>query len=194
MVRLTWQRPRGVGVHFNKFIEHAKQKPRGQAMVEFSLILVVMLGMFIGTFELMVLFRKRTDLATATRMAARQASEEWIETADEADFVADINDYVLQEMGKMGYNTDWMTNGTPADDSDDRLRISIDALTLDPVSNTFVSPTPASSVCTYGQYIEVTLDMDWEFVVLPLNALLDSGAPERGALSETSMVRCWRGN
>ena len=163
-------------------------------MVEFSLILVVMLGMFIGTFELMVLFRKRTDLATATRMAARQASEEWIETADEADFVADINDYVLQEMGKMGYNTDWMTNGTPADDSDDRLRISIDALTLDPVSNTFVSPTPASSVCTYGQYIEVTLDMDWEFVVLPLNALLDSGAPERGALSETSMVRCWRGN
>ncbi len=178
---------------FKRFINLNKQKPAGQAMVEFALILTVMMGLFVGTFELMVLFRKRTDLATATRMATRQASELWVETTNEDDFQDLIQNYVYEEMVIMGYSRSWM-EGVPADDSDDHVRVAITAAELEPVNKATIVDTTGPAICTYGQYIEVELQMDWTFAVLPFDALFGGTNGEAGVITETALVRCWRGS
>lgn len=150
-------------------------------MVEFALILTVMIGLFVGAFELMTLYRRRTDLATATRMGARQASELWITTTDDGVFEQQVRDYVVDEMVLMGYSQTW---------SDTNLRVSVNAYEY--ASNALVPN--GSKICTYGQYIQVDLEMDWDFAVLPLNALVGGDAPSAGTMKEEALVRCWRGN
>lgn len=180
-------------MQFKNFIDLNKKKPAGQAMVEFALILTVMMGLFVGTYELMVLFRKRTDLATATRMATRQASELWINSVDEAAFQDSIQNYVYEELEIMGYNRSWM-EGNPADDSDDHVRVGITAAELDPTDKDEIVDTTGPAVCTYGQYIEVELEMDWTFAVLPFDQIFGGTNGESGVITETALVRCWRGS
>ena len=153
-------------------------------MVEFALILTVMIGLFVGAFELMTLYRQRTDLATATRMGARQASELWITTNDDAVFEQQVRDYVVEEMEAMGYSQTW---------SSTNLRVSVNAYEYDPATADKLVVN-GSKICTYGQYIQVDLEMDWNFAVLPLNALVGGGAPSAGTIQEEALVRCWRGN
>lgn len=183
---------RGVGVRFNNLIKKSPQKTQGQALVEFALILTVMIGLFVGAFELMTLYRKRTDLATATRQAARQASELWIETNDANDFRDDVKAYVVDEMERMGYQRTWLEGSNTA--GTDHIGIVIKSFEFDPLnSDTLQESATNPGLCTYGQYIQVELTMQWRFVVLPLNQLLGGGAPSAGALTEEVVVRCWRG-
>lgn len=169
-------------------------------MVEFALILTVMMGLFVGTFELMVLFRKRSDLATATRMAARQASELWVETTDENDFKELLEDYVYDEMEIMGYSRGWMDGDIVDSDPNDHVRVIITAAELidDPSDpNAAIisdSPDTQPDICVYGQYIQVELEMDWTFAVLPFDQLFGGTNGQAGMLSETALVRCWRGS
>lgn len=182
---------------FKRFVDFNKKKPAGQAMVEFALILTVMMGLFIGTFELMVLFRKRSDLATATRMAARQASELWVETTDENDFKELLEDYVYDEMEIMGYSRGWMDGDVADADPNDHVRVIITAAELVDVSPTVASiedVTSGPAICVYGQYIQVELEMDWTFAVLPFDQLFGGTNGQAGELSETALVRCWRGS
>lgn len=181
---------RGAGVPYKAPL--TKTSNSGQAMIEFALILVVMMGLFIGAFELMTLYRKRTDLATASRMGARQASELWITTTSDADFEQQVRDYVLGEMVLMGYSQDWIDGTNNIDPSDDKVRVVVNAYEYDPLPDELVAS--GSKMCTYGQYIQVDLEMDWTFAVLPINTLIGGGAPETGTMYEESIVRCWRGN
>ena len=91
-VHSRFQPQRGVGVL--KLKKQYKNRESGQGMVEFSLILTVLIGLFVGAFELMTLYSKRTDLEAATRLGARQASESWVtDGLNDAQFEANITDY-----------------------------------------------------------------------------------------------------
>ena len=175
---------------FKRFIEHTKKKPTGQAMVEFAIVLTVMMGLFVGTFEIMVLFRKRTDLATATRMAARQASELWIDTG--TDMEDEIQNYVWDEMEKMGYAITWM-DGTDDPTGGPKVRSTVEGIDLETVDTDLEFIADGSSTCTYGQYIQVSIEMDWTFAVLPLDTFFKNAGATSGVIEENALVRCWRG-
>ena len=162
----------------------------GQGMVEFALILAVLIGLFIGAFEIMTLFRKRTDLEAATRLGAREASESWItDGLTDATFEADITQYVYDEMERMGYDQTWMA-------TDDNVKVTVRAFEFDGAGNlvpSFNGSGGEAKLCTYGQYIKVTVDMKWRFAVLPINTLLSNNTIEGGSMTEELLLRCWRG-
>lgn len=189
---------RGVGVHnLNKLIPQPRSQS-GQGMIEFALILAVMLGLFLGAFEIMTLYRKRANLEAATRLGARQASETWVTDAflaDPDEFEDSIKSYVYDQMEGMGYERSWM-DGTSDPLGGEKVRVTVEAFEFDP---TVATPgeeliSSGAKICTYGEYIKVTVEMDWTFAVLPINALLDASNIEAGTMSEELLLRCWRGN
>ncbi|MEM9775469.1 MAG: TadE/TadG family type IV pilus assembly protein [Chloroflexota bacterium] len=165
-----------------KLRKQNKRKESGQGMVEFSIILTVLIGLFVGAFELMTLYSKRTDLEAATRLGARQASESWVtDGLTDAQFQVRITDYLRDEFERLGYSNAYF---------DSNVAVNITAFDYDPTSGTFNSN---GTICTYGQYIQVNVQMEWDFVVLPLNALVGGGAPAFGTMEEELLLRCWRG-
>lgn len=159
-------------------------------MVEFALILAVLIGLFVGAFEIMTLFRKRTDLEAAARLGAREASESWVtDGLTDATFESNISDYVYDEMERMGYDPTWMA-------TNDNVKVTVRAFEFDGSGDlvpSFNGSGGESKLCTYGEYIKVTVDMKWRFAVLPINALLSSDTIEGGDMSEELLLRCWRG-
>ena len=151
----------------------------GQGMVEFSLILVVLLGLFIGSFEIMTLYRQRTDLETAARMAARQASEIYLISG--IDVQAEIEAYALQEMELMGYDAAELA-------SDPNWEVEVTSFAYD---GSGLSRDPAVERCLYGDYIAVRLRRSWSAAVLPLDTFFD--APSTGILETEYINKCWRG-
>ncbi|MFK7800752.1 MAG: TadE/TadG family type IV pilus assembly protein [Anaerolineae bacterium] len=195
---MKFNQQRGVGVHYNlkRFIPNFRMQT-GQGMIEFSMILAVMIGLFVGAFEIMTLFRKRTDLEAGTRLGARQASESWVtDGLTDESFEAQIKDYVYDEMERMTYDRNWMEGPTLGTD-DDRVRVLVEAYEFDQSITTPGDETLIPSggkICTYGEYIKVTVEMDWTFAVLPINTLLPGDTLENGTMSQELLLRCWRGN
>ena len=199
---LEFHQQRGVGVlNFKNFLPQPRSQS-GQGMVEFALILAVLIGLFIGAFEIMTLFRKRTDLEAATRLGAREASESWVTDtylSSPDDFEDDIAAYVRSELNRMGYTDDWM-NGTDNvfdntfPSSDDTIFVEVEAFELASGASTEATlVSNGSKLCTYGEYIKVTVTMRWRFAVLPINTLLSSNTIDSGTMSEELLLRCWRG-
>ncbi|MEM8856981.1 MAG: TadE/TadG family type IV pilus assembly protein [Chloroflexota bacterium] len=161
-------------------------------MIEFSLILVVLIGLFVGAFELMTLYGKRTDLEAATRLGARQASESWVTDAittsadPDDEFQDQIIDYMRDEFERLGYDNAYFNSN---------VTVTVTAYEYDPGNGTgdYADFKDTGKICTYGQYIQVNVEMDWDFVVLPLNALVGGGAPAFGTMEEELLLRCWRG-
>ncbi|MEM7800520.1 MAG: TadE/TadG family type IV pilus assembly protein [Chloroflexota bacterium] len=154
---------------------------RGQGMVEFSLILLVLLGIFIGAFEIMVLFNKWNDLESATRMATRQAAESWVPNNTPPDIEGDITTYLHNEMIKMGYPSSQITN-----------TVTVEVIAHEYVSGS-LDPDTSSKVCTYGEYISVKSEMDYSPVIIPINVFFDTGPDGTGSLSAQYINRCTRG-
>ncbi len=195
---LRFNQQRGVGVHYNlKKLIPRPRKQTGQGMIEFSIILAVMIGLFVGAFEIMTLFRKRTDLEAGTRLGARQASESWVtDGLTDDDFEEQIKAYVYDEMERMGYDKTWMEGATTGT-TDDKVRVFVAAYEFDPTITTPGNETLIPSggkICTYGEYIKVTVEMDWTFAVLPINTLLPGDTIENGTMEQELLLRCWRGN
>ena len=199
LVHFISNQQRGVGVlfEFRKFIPRPRSQS-GQGMVEFSLILAILLGLFVGAFEIMTLFRKRTDLEAATRQGVRQASESWVTQTDDAVFEDEIAEYVHYQLERKGYNMSWMQGpDLKSGTVDDKVTVTVSAYKFDPNSssgNETLIQNGSQKICTYGEYVNVQADMEWTFVVLPINALLSDETIDGGRLSEQLILRCWRGN
>ena len=161
---------------------NSQSTQKGQGMIEFAIILLVLIGLFIGIFEIMTLFSKRTDLATVTRMAARQASESWVPT--DADIEDEIEQYLRDEMVKMGYSTNVISSTVTAEVFSHTYNNSSSPATLDPGTD---------KVCTYGEYISVRANMDWSPAILPLDTFFTGGGVASGTLTEEFAYRCIRG-
>lgn len=181
-----FRRQRGVGVHKVK-IQTNDNGESGQGMIEFALILTVLIGLFVGAFELMTLYSKRTDLEAATRLGARQASESWVtDGLSDTQFQENISDYLKEEFNRLGYSDTYFT---------DNIQVTVTAFDYYPGEGNmgYTDFKENGKICTYGQYIQVNVEMDWDFVVLPLNALVGGGAPSFGTMEEELLLRCWRG-
>ncbi len=140
----------------------------GQGLIEFSIILAVLIGIFVGTFEIMNLYRQRTDLETVTRMAARQAAEIYLNPG--VDVQAEIENYVIREMDLLGYDTGRLT-------ADPAWRVDVTTFQYD--GGALVRDAVGER-CRYGDYIAVELNRSWSAAVLPLDAFFDS--PSTGLL------------
>lgn len=152
----------------------------GQGMVEFSIILIVLIALFVGTFEIMTAVSKWNDLETATRMATRQAAESWVPTGASPNIEADITDYLKEEMVKMGYSSGVI---------DSTVTVEVIAHEYDGGA---IVPELTTKVCTYGEYISVRATMGYQPVILPLDAFFgdEDGA---GTIEAQYINRCTRG-
>ena len=155
---------------------------KGQGMVEFAIIIGVMIGLFIGIFEIMTIFNKRTDLATATRLAARQASESWVPDGT-TDITSQIEQYMQAEMVKMGYADTLITDGD--------LTVEIIAHEYNQSTSELVAGT--DRVCTYGEYISVRAQLNYSPEILPLDTFFEGASSGIGTLEEEFAYRCVRG-
>ena len=151
----------------------------GQTLVEFSLILAVLVGLFVGSFEIMTLYQQRTDLETVTRMAARQAAELYLTAG--VDVPAEIEDYVLREMEIMGYDRAVLA-------ADPEWSVEISTFQYD---GSGLVRDGLISRCQYGDYIAVKLSRSWSAAVLPLDAFFN--VTGSGLLETEYINKCWRG-
>lgn len=153
-------------------------------MVEFSIILVVLVGLFVGVFEIMRLYGMRTDFETVARMAGRQAAELYVsDGTNPVDVEAEITEYVLNELDLMGYDR-------PALEADATFTVAVSAYQYNELSGK-IEPNPAATRCQYGDYISVRLERQWEPAVLPLGSFFDT--QESALLEMEYMNKCWRG-
>lgn len=165
-------------------VAHKSQAQLGQGMVEFSIILVVLVGLFVGVFEIMMLYGQRTDMETITRMAGRQAAELYVsDGSNPVDVQAAIREYVLQEMERIGYDRTEL-------ESDASFTVEVIAYQYDEISGAIVLD-PGASRCQYGDYISVKMERQWQAAVLPLSAFFN--AQDTGLLEMEYMNKCWRG-
>lgn len=155
------------------------QPERGQGMVEFAIILTILVGLFLGIFELMALYRQRTDLDTVTRMAARQAAE--LHLTPSTDVQAEIEAYVLQEMGVMGYDAGRLT-------ADPAWGVEISSFAY---SGSSLDRDTGTDRCQYGDYIAVKISRSWTATLLPLADFYQG--PYGGRLEAEYINKCWRG-
>lgn len=153
----------------------------GQGLVEFSLILIAIIGLFVGIFEIMTLINKWNDLETATRMATRQAAESWIPSGPNPNIEADITLYLREEMVNMGYQTGQISSD-----------VRVEVIAHEFSGGALVEDT-SSKACTYGEYISVKAEMDYRPVVLPLDVFFDTSEDGAGVLTAQYINRCVRG-
>ncbi len=153
----------------------------GQGLVEFSMILLILLGTFLGAFEVFNLYQQRTEVETVTQRTVRQAAESYI---DKVNSEAEITEYAALQFESMGYDRTYIDNN---------IVVKIEGYTYDEANQKLVPIEPAVSYCVYGDYIAIRITKPLETSVIPLDTFFEISNSSQNYTAE-EVNRCWRGS
>ena len=152
----------------------------GQNLVEFALILSIMVGLMLGSFQVLLLTRQRGELDKVARQASRQAAE--LGGGQEEVYL-----YIDQQLQ--------LLNGDGAADIDITYYIykAPDFSHAGPDTQTLAVSDPSDFLyCDYGDYVGVEVRQDFTLIIPYLDRFFQ-GVDVAGEFRIEHMDRCWRG-
>ncbi len=150
-----------------------KQHQTGQALIEFSLILGIMLMLFLVIIAILRLYNLQSLVDKVAQEGSRYAAEAGGGTDD-------VLAYITTQYELFGGDAN-------------SLQITIQTVVYDESSQRFVPATPVSHLCGYGDHLAVTIATDYREEI-PMIGLFTQYLAEEGSISATHLRRCWRGS
>ena len=148
----------------------------GQNLIEFALVLGLIVTFLFGMIDLTNVLQQRADMDKVVRQAARQAGE-FGGGKDQ------VRAYVDTQLSLLGYDPARVTAFTiTAQELQTKSGSSPPELELVYI--------PGQETCTYGDFITVSLSMDWA-ISIP-SQLFFKGFARSDSLTMEHTSKCWR--
>ena len=164
-----------------KYKESASKRQEGQGLVEFALILLILIGLFLGAFEVFFVYQQRTDVEVVTRRTVRQAAESY---TDSATYVDEMTNYAYEQFEDLGYDRTYL---------EDYVTVEITGYNYLTSTQELAATTPSIDYCVYGDYIHIKVSKPLESGVVPVTNFFDAASIYQ-TYSAEQINRCWRGN